>query len=275
MKKVTLIILSLFIVTNSFGQEDIISSYAIYYEVIYKSDSTNLDLVSSDLMVLFVGDKKSKFRNYYQMQRDSLLAAAKENGVANPSLILAQVNQIQKPKFKYTIVKDWKDKTYKYYDRIIPDNFVFEGTLVAEDWEIIDEFDEYEGFKVQKAIIAYGGRVFEAWFTTEIPINDGPYVFGNLPGLIVKLNDTKHHYSFNMVGISKMEESLDHNMNPVPIKTARKKFFQLETEFNNNIFERLARAGITMTDPNQAKEVQNRYDQKNNPLEIQILRDSK
>ncbi|AFL82851.1 Protein of unknown function (Porph_ging) [Belliella baltica DSM 15883] len=273
MSKILIILISFF--ASSELNQNYVSTHMVYYEVIFKSDSTNLDFVSSDLMVLFVGDKKSKFRNYYQMQRDSLVAAAKENGVANPGLILGQVNQIQKPKFKYTIVKDWKNKSYKYYDRIIPDNFVFEGTLVAEDWEILEEFDEYEGFKVQKAITTYGGRNFEAWFTTEIPINDGPYVFGNLPGLIVKLNDTKNHYSFNMVGISKMEESLDHNMNPVPIKTTRNKYFQLEADFNTNIFERLARAGITMTDPNQAKEVQNRYDQKNNPLEIQILRDSK
>lgn len=246
------------------------SNYAVYYEVDFVSDSTALDVVSTDVMVLFVGNNQSKFRNYYQMQRDSIVEAAKQNPNPNPSVILGQVNQIQKPKFKYTIVKDWTSRTYKYYDRIIPDNFVFEGELGTENWEIMDEFDDYEGIKIQKAVTTYSGRTFVAWFSTEIPINDGPYIFGNLPGLIVKVSDTNNHYSFRMVGITQLNENLDHFVSPSPIKVSKRKFFQLEHEYNANVLERLASGGITVVDPNQAKEVQNRFQKKNNPLELKV-----
>ena len=59
MSKVLIILISLF--ASSELNQNHVSSHMVYYEVIFKSDSTNLDLVSSDLMVLFVGDKKSAF----------------------------------------------------------------------------------------------------------------------------------------------------------------------------------------------------------------------
>lgn len=48
----------------------------------------------------------------------------------------------------------------------------------------------------KKAATNYGGRFWTAWFTTALPFQDGPYIFKNLPGLIVELEDrTKsHHY---------------------------------------------------------------------------------
>lgn len=254
-----------------FQQDEKLSSHVIYYEVDFISDSTALNVVSTDLMVLYVGKKYSKFRNYFQEQRDSILEVSKQNPNPNPTLILGQVNQIQKPKMKYTIVKDWESKSYKYYDRIIPDNFFFEGKLSEESWDILNEYDDYEGFKVQKAMTTYAGRTFVAWFSVDIPINDGPYIFGNLPGLIVKISDTKNHYSFKMVGISKMNKSLEHTVSPSPIKVTKRKFFQLEYEYNANVLERLASGGITVVDPNQAKEVQKRFERKNNPLELEVF----
>ena len=48
-----------------------------------------------------------------------------------------------------------------------------------------------------------------AWFTSEIPISEGPWKFHGLPGLIVKLHDTKRHYEFELVSFKKNAERID------------------------------------------------------------------
>lgn len=251
-------------------QEKDTSEYAVFYEVEFRSDSTDLDFVSKDIMVLFVGKNVSKFRNFYQMKRDSLIkeAAAQNMDVDN---FIPYLNQVQKPKMSYAIVKDWEKKVYEYHDLIFPDHFVFESSLNGNNWEVLDEFDEYEGHKVQRAITNHGGRVWEAWFSAEIPINDGPYVFGNLPGLILKINDSKNHYSFQMIKIEKKNEVLSHKAKRKPIKTTRSKFFEMQHDFNTNVIGKMVSGGVTLTDANQAKDVQKRYDRKNNPLEIKVI----
>ena len=42
-------------------------------------------------------------------------------------------------------------------------------------------------FETQKAETFIFGRKWTAWFSPEIPIQDGPYKFRGLPGLIVKI----------------------------------------------------------------------------------------
>ena len=69
------------------------------------------------------------------------------------------------------------------------------------DWKITSEKDKVGEWNVQKATANYLGREWEAWFTTDIPIQDGPYVFQGLPGLIVKIADKEQDYTFILEGV--------------------------------------------------------------------------
>ncbi len=51
-----------------------------------------------------------------------------------------------------------------------------------------------------------------AWYTTEIPINDGPYKFFGLPGLIIKLYDEKEHYVFEMTKLERYENGVNNRI---------------------------------------------------------------
>ena len=73
-------------------------------------------------------------------------------------------------------------------------------------WKILPETTKIEEYKVQKATLDFGGRKWIAWFTKEIPFQDGPYKFHGLPGLIVKIEDSDKNYSWELAGVKKLDE---------------------------------------------------------------------
>ena len=42
--------------------------------------------------------------------------------------------------------------------------------------------------------------------TTNVPVSDGPWKLGGLPGLIMEAYDTGKHYSFTMIGLEKVTD---------------------------------------------------------------------
>src|SRR5690606_34206944 len=52
-----------------------------------------------------------------------------------------------------------------------------------------------------------GGRIYTAWFTQDIPINEGPYKFYGLPGMILKIEDTEKLFQFEAIGLEKLENA--------------------------------------------------------------------
>lgn len=72
-------------------------------------------------------------------------------------------------------------------------------------WEITEETDTIMGYLCYKANVGYGGREYYAWFTLEIPINDGPWKLWGLPGLILKANDSEHLFEWEAIGVQNVD----------------------------------------------------------------------
>ena len=62
-------------------------------------------------------------------------------------------------------------------------------------------------YSVQKANAEFGGRIWNAWFTNDIPFSDGPYKFSGLPGLILKISDVTNSHNFELIGLEKIESN--------------------------------------------------------------------
>ena len=50
----------------------------------------------------------------------------------------------------------------------------------------------------------FRGRRWTAWFATDIPVSDGPWKLGGLPGLILEAYDKGHQYTFTAVGLERV-----------------------------------------------------------------------
>jgi GLPGLI family protein len=96
-------------------------------------------------------------------------------------------------------------------------------------WKISKESKEILGFKVYLATTQYAGRNYEAYFTSEIPIQEGPYKFFGLPGLILEIYDEKKDHHFVAIGISKEKKiSIDDRISKRKyIETSKSKFLEM------------------------------------------------
>lgn len=76
-------------------------------------------------------------------------------------------------------------------------------------WKLNKDTLNYRGYILQKATTNFGGRVWTAWFSQEIPISEGPYKFQGLPGFIFLLNDSENNFVYKLLKNVKLKETYD------------------------------------------------------------------
>ncbi|WP_163308277.1 GLPGLI family protein [Dysgonomonas sp. 521] len=89
---------------------------------------------------------------------------------------------------------------YKCVDKITP------------QWDITPDTLTVLGYRCQKATTNFRGRTYDAWFTSDIPVNDGPWKLYGLPGLILKAQDAENIFSFEIIGLEQLNPSVDISM---------------------------------------------------------------
>ncbi|QOW09501.1 GLPGLI family protein [Kaistella flava (ex Peng et al. 2021)] len=285
-----LLFLSLFIF--SFGNAQ---NQRFSYVYQFVPDSTNQADVKSEMVVLEVLPKFSKFYSETVFKSDSISNAilekeAKATGVVNVK------TDMRKGFFRNTIIKENPDYKTFLITRIGQTKMkVLDDRKI--NWKILPEKQKIGEFETQKAETEMYGRKWTAWFTTEIPIQEGPYKFHGLPGLIVKIEDQNKSHSFALNGIKNLTaeevKNIDPNKNFVfdegnylnMERSAYKKFY-LENRNDPNKSVRSAlgnlemvrvNIGGKMTDINEflrdrEKQQKEKNMKDNNPLELDLLK---
>lgn len=101
----------------------------------------------------------------------------------------------------YFIYKDFEKKKLILSDYIAARKYVINDTVNNFKWKISTESSKVKGFVCRKASLNFRGRTYHAWFTQQIPIQNGPWKFCGLPGLIVKISDTDGDFVYELNGI--------------------------------------------------------------------------
>lgn len=63
-----------------------------------------------------------------------------------------------------------------------------------QQWQLLDSTRNISGYPCKLAVCQFRGRTYKAWYTMEIEIEEGPWKFHGLPGLIVEIADIWDHY---------------------------------------------------------------------------------
>lgn len=182
-----------------------ISILEVKYNFSYIPDTLSIENVVSEPMILLTNGKKSVYysENYKAFSdsfKKQLETAIKTGSIVEPGKLIQS-------KVRHSV---YKDNDSLYISNHLGRDFY---TFHAEDihWEVDNLTNKIiQGYKCTKAIAKIGKRIFIAWFTYEIPFNDGPYKFKGLPGLILEVNDENKYFNFELLSIAKINLPIEY-----------------------------------------------------------------
>ncbi|MCJ7934152.1 MAG: GLPGLI family protein [Chryseobacterium sp.] len=228
----------MFLAAVSYGQT---SRYI--YETSVNPDSINLVSMKTERTFLDIKGNRSVFISENKMKRDSLFASfkseVKENNKKEEKNFSKQEGRkhIEPTFFDYFITKNIQEQKVYFYDKVAGKPIYYQEDRPLK-WEITHSIEKQNGYSAQKAVASFGGRVWTAWFTKEIAISDGPYKFSGLPGLIVKLEDDKGDYKFDLVKKIIVNNAFEEPISADAKQSTRINFHgdkaALDLEFNKN-----------------------------------------
>lgn len=158
-------------------------------------------------MILEVGTHYTSFFSAVSFRNDSLKTVCNALNLQNPPD--EDFSDDSRP--TYSIFSDLQSKKLTVIERIpFESDYVVEYTEPQNDfsWIITDSRKELCGYSCQLATTEYGGRVWNVWFTVDIPLSTGPWKFHGLPGLILRAEDSEHQFVFDAVGLSSQEKGI-------------------------------------------------------------------
>lgn len=160
-----------------------------------------------DMQRLDIGTYLSKYYSYYIFNSDSLVSdwVKKHPDSKTIPFRLGPEGKL-KGWFEYVsseYFKNFKTNTLTEYVCMptqIPNKQCSEE-IPVQNWKIQNETLTMLNYSCQKATCEFRGRKYTAWFTPDIPINNGPWKFGGLPGLIMKVYDSDNLFVYECIGI--------------------------------------------------------------------------
>ncbi|KAB1232821.1 GLPGLI family protein [Chryseobacterium viscerum] len=172
------------------------------YEYKFIIDSTAKEKQETETMLLDIAPKGSKFYSKDYFESDSIMRAMIDKQSQSGNFNLSGFKF--KGKIRYSIEKMYPEYSLNFFTTLASEEYLVQESR-KQDWKILSEKERIGEFNTQKAVCDFAGRKWTAWFTTDLPIQDGPYKFHGLPGLIVKVEDNTHSHSFELKGSKKLQ----------------------------------------------------------------------
>jgi GLPGLI family protein len=206
MKKLIYGIIILFFNCLVYGQSNVCSTtldtalIKVKYERLVVLDTLKpADRTRKDYITLQAGTKAAVF--YFEERRleDSIMCANKDYALETfrDNNRIERLSNLEKDVVvrRHDLNQTWVHQRFDLINWIIYEN------LEKPVWSMTDETDCILGFQCYQAHTFFRGREWIAFFTTDIPIPEGPWKLYGLPGLILKAYDSKRHYIYEAKGI--------------------------------------------------------------------------
>lgn len=290
MKNTTTLIL-IFLATMLQAQT---SANRFYYELNYKPKK-NSENIEKTMTVLDISEKKSLYQDYSLMAKDSLMKVQIEE-MQKTGQFKNMNNLMTMPKFAYKVLKKYPTMELIFTETMLtapnPIQLGYKENPKIK-WKIDKEKQNIGEYKTQKATTEFGGRKWTAWFSSEIPLQDGPYKFHGLPGLIVKIEDEEKNYSWTLKGnkkidnyqeVSFLEKMQNRGGTNNIVEVTKEKFNKSFSDYKNDPFasikSQMPPAAMSQKMPGsdqsigeiinqQEKDIKNFYNENDNPIEIE------
>ena len=180
------------------------------YRYVYTFDTLKNEL-RDDLLILQIGKEVSKCYSYYTFQCDSLRRTPDGAKVWSELFRRAIEKDGIYGDFPHVRMSTYVYKNYPtgqmtITDRISLQDYCYVDSLHTQTWTMGDSTREVLGYTCQQATADFRGRRWTAWFATDIPVSDGPWKLGGLPGLILEAYDEGQQHVFTAVGLERVKD---------------------------------------------------------------------
>lgn len=203
----------------------------VYYKLDFVKNRDNPEVKTNTICLLQIGKLKSKFSDLNTIKYDSL----SQQYVKKERVSGKEMTELLKyrPSWKNVFIKDLDKKV-----NIIQDKaeaiYQYEQEQPIFKWTVKNERKSIIGYTCAKAEVNYNGRSYIAWYALDIPINNGPYSFEGLPGLILELYDNENDFHFTAVAIdTKIQDIYIRNEDSI-YNTTRDKFMSHLKDYHDN-----------------------------------------
>ena len=167
------------------------SGYTIIYN--YKVTRPNITIDGQKYFVLDNGKQSISWLD---------VSSAIQSGEAKGNRLIVN----DKSKKAIPVYKNLEMKTvvFEMSTPFTPKNItIFSDSLHPIEWQITNEERVIDSLNCIAATCLFRGRNYKAWFAPEIPLNQGPWKFGGLPGLIVLLTDSESLYEWRLTSLTR------------------------------------------------------------------------
>ncbi|NIF05073.1 GLPGLI family protein [Chryseobacterium sp. Tr-659] len=213
---------------KTYGNSDL----NIYYQVKFSNNINVPGSKKETICILQLGSNYSKFIDYKGIQQDSI-----SEKFSNQERIGGkEINQLLKVReiWSAVIFKNKLTDSLIIQDKA-KDRYQYEEKTPIFKWTMSSgEKKKILGYECNKATTLYKGRDYTAWYTDQIPINNGPYVFGGLPGLILEIEDDKKNFLFQAVAMNQKPNNIYLRNDKSIFKVTRDKFRRIQQSYYDN-----------------------------------------
>lgn len=250
MKYLLILFNFVFFILPAIAQEDTDqATIRCYYLFSQKKDNKDKEFFSRDTMTLDVGSQMSRYYDERKIREDSIFGSILSD-FGDKITSLSILKNAEPNVLDHSSGNTYRNNTHDgiseqiYKDRkkgnIIMLNTSggfpsdrYKGIDPAGrlNWTIEPDTAVFFNYLCQKANLSFRGRNYEAWFTPQIPINDGPWKFFGLPGLILKVTDTDEQFDFECIG-------LEYVNTPYIIKIPEYKYFECNRKDYNKVMNK-------------------------------------
>ena len=203
------------------------------YECVKKVDTLGTDK-NCETMILRIGKKISQFYAYLSFYCDSMFNDPTGRRLWGQMMVQAirSRNYASMPTSKITsnyYYKNYPEGKITTLALLGTTECLMEEEYISQDWKLADSTKISHGYQCRLAECHFRGRNYHAWFAPEIPLNEGPWKFNGLPGLILEVYDTQDHYHFTLIGMQQegTEPVCYYNFRPNYEKIDRIKYLKM------------------------------------------------
>lgn len=196
-------------------------------QIIYNHKATDpvLEKTEEHEEILLIGNDVSLYMNHGQYLRD--LA---EDSIGQENITLRMFVEMSEEynahNGTYFVVKTYAENKLLYQNFTMLGTMYYYETFPDFKWQISSaDTKEICGMMCQKATSSFRGREWEVWFAPEMKINDGPWKFSGLPGLVLSAYSKDGDHIFECTSILRDHRKIirDDNLK-VYYKTKREGF---------------------------------------------------